>query len=310
MPKGVRAFDKTKDKGLMFFSSGSPRDCRLVFSAGISEILVSYFYLRKNFDAFHNEILPELKKRGGLFMTDSGGFSFINTTEFKPEMEKEKFWLPYLEEYVQWLWDWHEYIYVAANLDIEVFVGREIVDRWNRKYFKPLEKVMNIVYVAHEDRDGDYHDKTGMKRFKQYLEEHDYIGVNNDMKEQSLKFFTLAQIHKKRLHGFGWTSIPMLKNQPFFSVDSTTWLGGVRYGTTYLYDGKNFSVKDYKNKHVRKSRKILCREHGIDFKAMLEEDADAVNALNLRGWLGARQEFLRAANIKLHTKAIQHYAKS
>ena len=73
--------------------------------------------------------------------------------EETPEAATEEYWLQYLESYVQWLWDHKDYVFVAANLDIDTIVGREVVDKWNEKYFKPLEEVMNIVYVAHKDKE-------------------------------------------------------------------------------------------------------------------------------------------------------------
>jgi hypothetical protein len=263
-------YDNRKNKGLMFFSSSSVKDTKLLYEFGLREILVSYHYISKSHD-FYSEFLPKLHESGGLFMTDSGGFSFIASLiskgELTEETSKEEYWLPYLHEYVGWLEANAQHIFVAANLDLDAIVGREVVDKWNEKYFKPLEKHMNIIYVAHRDIEKDYNDFTG-------------------------------------LHGFAWTSIPMLKTNPLFSVDSTTWLGGVRYGTSYVYDGKNFRVNDYKKKYLRKGDRTLCREFGIDYDKLMKDDATALNSYNLIGWLGARKEYLKAANLKLKTPTV------
>ena len=313
----------------MFFSAGSPKDVLLLREAGIKEVLVSHFYIKKRKDVFEKDLLPNLfSKPDELFMVDSGGSTFIvnfvtgNTT---PEMFKEDYWLNYIETYVQWLHDFKKYIFVAANIDLEMYVGNKIVDKWNRKYFKPLEKSMQICYVAHEDMNGKGNDPTGVHRIKQYLDEHDYVGISGVkvMKDQHKKIFSLAALKKKRLHGFGWTSIPTLKASPFFSIDSTTWKGGSLYGTTYVYDGKNFVVKDFKNKHVRKVKKLICLEKGINYNGLHlrrygkktlasipKEDSDAIDMLNLQGWLGARKEYLRSANSKLKNKPVIYYARS
>ena len=299
-------------KAVMFFSAGSPKDVLLLEEAGISQILISYFYINKRKKQFEESIIPTLfTKPNSLFMVDSGGHTFIKQYvmgEATPEMMKEAYWLPYIEDYVAWLYKFKEYIFVAANIDLEMFVGNAIVDKWNKQYFKPLEKYMDVCYVAHASNK----DKDGMLRVKQYCKEHSYVGVSGipQMKELAKKIFAISQVTGTRIHGFGWTSIPVLKSSPFFSVDSTTWLGGARYGTTYLYDGKNFMVKDHKNKHVRKARKLVCEKEGINFNDVLEEKQDAINRLNLLGWLGARKEYLRAANTKLRTKSVYYYAKS
>ena len=60
-------------------------------------------------------------------MTDSGAFSFMGKFhEGTPEFDKmstEEFWIPYLEEYVAWLREHKDYIFCAANLDIDKLVG-------------------------------------------------------------------------------------------------------------------------------------------------------------------------------------------
>lgn len=303
-------YDKNSNKGVMFFSASSVGDTKQLWDFGIREILVSYHYISKSFK-FYDEFLPKLSAENGVFMTDSGGFSFIqqlvSKNELTEETQKEEYWLPYLKEYVKWLYDNREHIYVAANLDLDAIVGREVVDRWNIEYFKPLEKHMNIVYVAHRDIAREYNDYDGLKRLHEYCRRYEYVGVSQEYKDYFTRVYSIAKMYKCRVHGFAWTAIPLLKSCPFFSVDSTTWLGGVRYGTSYNYDGKNFRVNDHKKKYVRKFDKLFCKKYGINHQDLLDEKRVAINQYNLHGWLGARQEYLRAANIKLSNKPVNKY---
>jgi hypothetical protein len=102
----------------------------------------------------------------------------------------------------------------------------------------------------------------------------------------------------------------IVKHYPFFSLDSTTWLGGVRYGTTYDYDGKNFRTIDYKHKYIRKSRRLKYRKIGVSLDDVLgEEKRKPINRMNLLGWMGFRKEFLRMANLKLHNRTVAHYTR-
>lgn len=307
-------YDKKKDKGVMFFSVASPADAKIVLDSGINELLVSYHYLRKRKKIFENEILPRIKDNGGLFMTDSGGFSFISSMAQTAEMEESSYWSDYLEEYAQWLLDWKDYIFVAANLDLDNIVGREAVNQWNSEYFEPLEQYMNIVYVAHRDELDIYDDTQGFKRLKEYCKKYQYVGINKKWKENATKAYQIAKTTNTRIHGFAWTSIPMLKSQPHFSVDSSTWAGGARYGTTYYYDGKNFKVIDLKNKFRRKqmTKKYTMNQTGmVDFDSLLKKESNkAIHSLNLNGWKGARREYIRSANTKLKTKPISFYEKN
>jgi hypothetical protein len=102
----------------------------------------------------------------------------------------------------------------------------------------------------------------------------------------------------------------LLKSYPHFSVDSTTWLGGSKYGTSYVYDGKNAKTKDFKNKYIRKADKQLCEKIGISLDDLVAEKRSAVNRYNLEGWKGFRREYIRYANTKLWTEAPHYYDKS
>lgn len=302
-------YDKRKNKSVVFFSASSVGDTKQLWNFGIREILVSYFYIKKGL-SFYTSFLEQVRAEDGLFMTDSGGFSFLGEKEITAEMRTEAYWLPYLEEYVSWLRKHSQYIYVAANLDIDRIVGREIVDKWNKKYFEPLEELMDIVYVAHPDLEGKYNDKYGLHRLEEYCRKYKYVGVNQRWKPIASKVQVIAQRYGVRVHGFAWTELPLLKRFPFFSVDSTSWLSGVRYGTTYDYDGKNFRQFDTKKKQVvHKMRKIKYLEAGLSYGDILDEERTAINSKNLLGWLGFRKEYLKFANLKLRNRVVKAYER-
>jgi len=295
--------DATKNKGIMYFSASSRKDAEFLFNFGINDILVSYHYIKKNL-SFYPDFLKAIKDSGGHFMVDSGAFSLLADRNFDGVNYD---WEKYIDEYVGWCNRYKEYITVAANMDMEGLVGADLVDYWNDKFFKPLEKHMDVVYVAHGC---DRHDI--FKRFKEYCINYGYVGVSSssDEYDKAGKFYTIAKNYNVRIHGFGWTSIPKLKSFPFYSVDSTTWLGGVRYGTSYNYDGKNFRVNAYYKKYVRKGDKVLCRKYGINYTNLMSEERESVNGYNLIGWLGARKEYLRMANLKLKNKVVSFYDKA
>lgn len=306
MRKEDYLYDKHKSKGVLFFSASSVGDTRQLVDFGIREILVSYFYIKKSI-SFYEDNARFLKKEGGLFMTDSGAFSFMGG-EMKDEMYTEAYWLPYLEEYVAWLRKNKDYIYVAANLDLDVVVGRDVVRKWNKKYFEPLEKEgLQIVYVAHEEEQ----DPHAIQHFKEYCSKYKYVGINQRHKEYASRFYQIAKMYHVRVHGFAWTELAICKKYPFFSSDSTTWLGGVRYGTTYDYDGKNFRTIDYKKKYMRKAKRIKYERHAnIKIEDVTQrEDRVSINRMNLLGWLGFRREYIKMANLKLHSKKVVDYER-
>lgn len=272
---------------------------------------MSYFYMRKNL-SYWDRMLPIFKSERGIFMTDSGAFSFMGMfsedSEEYEKMQTEEFWLPYLTEYVDWIRKHKDYIFCAANLDLDRIVGFDVVDKWNREYFEPLEKEtgVQIVYVAHESAESD---SDFIPRFKEYCRKYKYVGANQTWKKYAAQIYQIVKQHNVRIHGFAWTQLDLLKHYPFFSADSVTWLGGVRFGTTYDYDGKNFTTIDYKHKYRRKARKLKYIRAGVDYDEVLKETRIDINKMNLLGWMGFRQEFLKMANLKLHNKTVDHYER-
>lgn len=219
-------YDKSREKGVMFFSSSSVQDCKYLLESNIYEILVSIFYLRKNPSFYETEFFPELKRNGGLFMIDSGGHTYLDMFYRRtatPEMYKEDFWIPKIEEYVEYLDSHSDSIFSAANYDMDFFVGRKVIDKWNDKYFRPLEKKMNIIYVIHESYIPAEADPYGYRQIEDYCKNYKYVGASGTRHfiENAGRIFTSANRYGTRVHGFGWTSIPLLKRFPFFSVDSS-----------------------------------------------------------------------------------------
>ena len=306
MRKEDYAYNKHTSKGVLFFSASSVGDAKQLVDFGIREILVSYFYIKKSI-AYYEKMAKFLHEEDGLFMTDSGAFSFMGNAE-KEEMYTEAYWIPYLEEYVAWLRKNKEHIFVAANLDLDVVVGRDVVRKWNKKYFEPLEKEgLQIVYVAHEEES----DPHAIQHFKEYCHKYKYVGINQRHKEYASRFYQIAKMYHVRVHGFAWTELSICKKYPFFSNDSTTWLGGVRYGTTYDYDGKNFRMIDYKKKYSRKAKRLKYERHaGVKIEDVtVREDRVSINRMNLLGWLGFRREYIKMANLKLHSKKVAEYER-
>lgn len=308
----IHEYDKTKNKAILYFSASSTGDFQQLYDFGIRESLVSYFYIRKNF-SYWDKMLPIFKEEGGIFMTDSGAFSFMGKfdedSEEYDKMQTEEFWLPYLNDYVQWIRDHKDYIFSAANLDLDRIVGYKVVDKWNKEYFEPLEKEtgVQIVYVAHEL--DDKNSRQFLTRFRGYCEKYKYVGANQTWKNLAPQIYQMVKRYNVRIHGFAWTQMDLLRNYPFFSVDSVTWLGGVRFGVTYDYDGKNFRSIDGKKKYVRKSRRIKYLREGIDWEGIKAEQRIPINRMNLLGWLGFRKEFMKIANLKLHTKVVSEYER-
>lgn len=274
---------------------------KLFKRADVKNVLISYHYIRKD-PKFTQEILKMVRDRGGLFMTDSGAFSFLND----PNFDASRFdWIGYLVEYVEWLKKNKEYVFSACNLDVDLFVGHELVQGWNAKFFEPLEKDMNIIYVAHPNVLG----KGELDCFKEYCEKYNYVAVNERFARQVSAIYQTAKTTKTQIHGLAWTKPTLLKDFPFFSVDSSSWVNYQKYGATPVWDGRNFSQYDKDNKSIRATLRTQCEKYGVSEYEFINEKNPADDSHNddegltfsLRTWIDVFEDIKRYARTKLST---------
>lgn len=287
---------KPKDKFIGFFSvTPNKKFMRLFERAGIQNVLISYHYIKKHLEYMEEELFPRINSWGGLFMTDSGIFSMAND----PEFDSGSFdWYAYAEEYSEFLKKHKKYISLACNLDAETFIGHDIVAKMNKIYFEPLKDEVQMIYLAHKTEDmGD------LGLVKRYAKQYDYIGVNEGMTRYAPEIFQLSRTEKCAVHGFAWTKPTLLKDYPFTSVDSSSWVNYQKFGATPVWDGVNFSQYDGGNKDIRRTLKKQCTKYGVGFDEFVTEknldgshNDDEGLTYSLRTWLDVLDNLKKYAN--------------
>jgi len=90
----------------------------------------------------------------------------------------------------------------------------------------------------------------GIEYYKKLCNEYKYIAIGasgmfdcrwtRSNPNQLKNMVMYARSKNVKVHGLGYTKIDMLKEIPFFSVDSTSWLSGNRFGGIYVFNGKGF----------------------------------------------------------------------
>lgn len=300
MPYQKPPVTKLTDKFLGFCAVTPNRKFMKLFErADVKNVLISYHYIRKDL-GFTDEILHMVQERGGLFMTDSGTFSFVNDKSF----DADRFnWMNYLEEYVSWIDSRKRLIFSACNLDVDNFVGHNKVVNWNAKYFEPLEKDLNIIYVAQANATG----RGELDVLKEYCNKYDYVAVNESMIRQVSAVYQMAKLTKTAIHGLAWTKPTILTDFPFFSVDSSSWVNYQKYGATPVWDGRNFSQHDKDSKDIRRTLRKQCINYGIKEYEFINEKNQADGTHNddegltysLRTWIDVFENLKRSARTKL-----------
>lgn len=301
MPYRKPPITKLTDKFLGFCAVTPNRKFMNLFErADVKNVLVSYHYIRKN-PTLTGELLDQVRSRGGLFMTDSGAFSFLNDKSFDPTRFD---WDSYVEEYAIWLDNNKSFIFSACNLDVDLFVGANRVRRWNETYFEKLGEEINTIYVAHPNVFG----KGRLDSFKEYCDQYSYVAVNEKMKDEVSSIYQTAKITKTCIHGLAWTKPTLLDDNPFFSVDSSSWVNYQKYGATPVFDGSNFKQYDNNEKSIRTTQKMKCEHYGVKYYEFVNEKDEETGKHNddegltfsLRSWMDVFNHIKKFARTKLN----------
>lgn len=263
---------------------------------GVVNALGAYYYIRKRPKVDWPFYFNMFQERNGIFLVDSGAFTFKEAfglgtregtkagNELKGK-DRDTYIQEYLDEYIAWVKSFgpnppFEFI----ELDIDEIIGKEPCDEFRARM---VAEGLRPVPV--------WHGQEGMDTFA-HLEElcrqFPFVAISIIFPTQHVmsKIFTIAKRYKTKLHGLAMTDPKLLVKFPFYTVDSSSWLAGVQYGITYEARGRNLLVLDKDNKNQRKRMKTACEKAGVDYKAFLADNNEAVNHWNVLQWVRYNEE--------------------
>ena len=190
-----------------------------------------------------------------------------------------------LKKYMEWVERWKHHFSVYANLDV---IGDAAATMHNQKLME--DKGLNPLPVFHQSEPFEY--------LEHYLENYGYIGLGflhtgGSQKALMRWFIRCFKMARGRavFHGFGVTGWKMLSQLKFYSVDSTTWLNGARFGSVPLFDWRRSHMTSVKLDDTEQiqSLKGLIRSYGIHGGLFIREQ----NTREANVLLGA-MSFMRA----------------
>ena len=241
------------DKPFSIFYSGVESDNYFngCYDMGVRDFLMSYHYLQKS-------RVPLNKKYGDLgikIFIDSGAYTYQSDPKYL-EYTKED-WEKQIVQYLNWAKRNKDCIFAIANLDLENLLGVEVVREWNEKYFEPfmLETGIPVCFI--------WHPICGDDGWERYCARYPYVGlswVSDDGTDLDLAYginkLKVAEKYNSLVHGMGMTRTALLPKLPFYTVDSTTWKSGFRYGQLAVWNGKRVQLK-YKQDFETKAFPII-----------------------------------------------------
>ena len=197
-------------------------------------------FMLESFYSIEDWEIEEIKTKE-LFLLDSGAFTFMNN--FQGTIN----WQEYIDKYADFIIK-HNIKYFF-ELDIDSIVGYTKV----KQLTKYLENKVGrqCIPVWHKSR--------GIEEWKRITKEYDYVAIGGivvkEIKPKDYKYFIpllkIAKENNCKVHGLGFTNLKLLSKYHFYSVDSTSWKSGNRFGILYKFDGKTLKqIKKGKNQKI------------------------------------------------------------
>ena len=202
----------------------------------IPNAFYSYYYIRQG-----PKCIKNAKKYHELVFIDSGAHSFFAETEnigsahntIKKSKTKDT---PdeYMAKYLIWLVQNYEYYDYYAELDIGEIVGQKKVNYWRQQLID--NNIFDKCVTVYHPYCMDWNDYLEMLEQSQSK----YIALEGDRNTRTRlnynKYLKPAYEQGIKVHGFAMTKIEVMRNYPFYSVDSTSWLQPQMYGTIPIFN--------------------------------------------------------------------------
>lgn len=180
------------------------------------------------------------------FILDSGIFSYLNS---RPSDDVD--WEKYVDNYAKVVVEKGIRNYV--EVDADAIIGLAETERLRARLEKQVGwKSMPV-----------WHTTRGYDKWLEICRDYDYICIAGFASKDILrpqfkylyKFLSDAHKYNTRVHGLGFTNMEWLPKLKFYSVDSSSWVSGSRYGHMCKYEnGKVYNTKkpqDYRVSDVK-----------------------------------------------------------
>jgi len=213
--------------------------------------VVDKFYNFYRLQSYHyvNETEKNLHTKYKDFILDSGVFSYLTS---KKEQAKTTDWEEYIHKYAKYVREQNIKNYV--EVDIDTVIGLDGVQKLTKK----LEQLVGWASIP------VWHLNRGYDNWLKLCKDYEYICfgafLTDNLPSSKFpminKFLLDAAKEKTKVHGLGFTQMSLLPKYKFYSVDSTTWSSGHRYGEVNKFNGTIIEKHRYPKRRIADPYKL------------------------------------------------------
>lgn len=275
-----QVMDYTKPLSIFFSGVEYESYLDILYNLGIRNFLMSYEYLK-------GKGLSQLKKYPDIrLFIDSGAYTYMNDPKFLEYTPEQ--WEQQIETYLTWAEKHKSQIFAICDLDLQYLVGNEKVYEWRERYFEPfmLRTGIPVCFMYHDE---------GMNQWEYMCKRYPYVGLSlaidkkDNGYQELLDMFRIAEKHNALCQGMASTKTSMLTEFPFYTVDSTTWNVGLKYGEISIWNKTRMSRIKKEDFQTKAFPVISTYDIKFDFDKILAEDKTEMIRVNAYAFVMAEK---------------------
>ena len=252
----------------------------ILYNLGVRNFLMSYQYLRGK-GTFVLKKYPDVH-----IFIDSGAYTYQTDPKYEDYTPEQ--WENQIKEYLDWAEKRKDNIFAIADLDLQYLpkVGYEMVYGWRKKYFEPfmLRTGLPVCFIYHED---------GLDVWERMCQRYPYVGfsLNTDNVDvgEIKERFRIAEKYNTLIQGMASTKTQLLCQFPFYTVDSTTWNVGLKYGEISVWNGSKMSRIKKTDFETKAFPAIELYDRKFDFDLIRQEDKEEMIRVNAYAFVQAEK---------------------
>ena len=268
---------------MKIYFAGQIEDIELLLGLGVKHVLLSFYYMKSMEEDKVSGLFNKLKEKGIELIIDSGAHTFFvkagldfGGMDFRAfQQAKEKLNMDEIEKYfLEYLFFMKKHQYGRpVELDIGALVGKEKLLEWREKMKSEGIKFIPVWHKLYCDE----------KDWEELCQNYDYVAIEGGKEiNEYVKFLQVAQKYKTKIHAFAMTKEEFMRRLSFYSVDSTSWKSGSRYGIGYYFSGgKLRSI----SKEERRRFKSDFEAKGLNWGKIEQDQGDEVDKMNAIAWI-------------------------
>ena len=276
-----QVMDYTRPLSIFFSGVEYESYLDILYDLGVRNFLMSYEYLKGKGHS-------QLKKYHDMHLfIDSGAFTYMNDPKYEEYTIEQ--WEEQIKTYLAWAERHKNQIFAIADLDLQYIVGNEVVYEWRKKYFEPfmLRTGIPVCFMYHDE---------GPEQWEYMCKRYPYVGmslrIDGETQDNFRDMFKIAEKYNTLVQGMASTNTSLLTQLPFYTVDSTTWNVGLKYGEISVWNETKMS-RIKKTEFESKAFPIIAKyDMAFDFDKILNEDKVELIRVNAYAFIAA-EKFVR-----------------